>query len=47
MQIHNGYGPTEATICCVSYMYNEPHNFDDGIFITPFGVPVDPEVYKI
>ena len=38
MQIHNGYGPTEATICCVSYMYNEPHDFDDGVL--PIGKPL-------
>lgn len=39
MQIHNGYGPTEATICCISHMYNEKIN--DSKFILPIGKPMD------
>lgn len=44
MQIHNGYGPTEATICCTSYMYNEKN--DNTKFIIPIGKPMNNcEVY--
>jgi len=36
MKIHNGYGPTEATICCISYMYqrNNSNSF------VPIGTPL-------
>ncbi|MBP3597342.1 MAG: amino acid adenylation domain-containing protein [Clostridia bacterium] len=38
MKIHNGYGPTEATICCISCMYNEKN--DNQKFILPIGKPM-------
>lgn len=39
MQIHNGYGPTEATVCCISYMYNNQNkNSSNGI--VPIGKPM-------
>lgn len=37
MQIHNGYGPTEATICCISTMYTQ-NNKDS--YIIPIGSPM-------
>lgn len=39
IKIHNGYGPTEATICCVSYMYNK--KVENSNFILPIGKPMD------
>lgn len=39
MKIHNGYGPTEATICCVSYMYNK--KIENSKFILPIGTPMN------
>ena len=36
MKIHNGYGPTEATICCISYMYNK----NDNNSYVPIGTPL-------
>ncbi len=38
MKIHNGYGPTEATICCISYMYNKIDNHEK--YILPIGKPM-------
>ena len=38
MKIHNGYGPTEATICCISYMYNKPYSISTSI--VPIGTPI-------
>lgn len=38
MQIHNGYGPTEATICCISKMYISENS--DTSFIIPIGRPM-------
>ena len=38
IQIHNGYGPTEATICCVSYMYNKENQISSNSFL-PIGTP--------
>ena len=34
-KIHNGYGPTEATICCISYMYEK---MNENVVI-PIGKP--------
>lgn len=39
MQIHNGYGPTEATICCISYMYNSSNKINTSDFL-PIGTPL-------
>ena len=38
MKIHNGYGPTEATICCISTMYNEINDIER--FVIPIGQPM-------
>ena len=39
MEIHNGYGPTEATICCISYMYNNSNKIKSSNFL-PIGTPL-------
>ncbi len=39
MQIHNGYGPTEATICCISYMYTANNRVVSNDFV-PIGNPL-------
>ena len=39
IQIHNGYGPTEATICCISYMYSTSNEIDSSNFL-PIGTPL-------
>ncbi|MGN1299484.1 MAG: amino acid adenylation domain-containing protein [Candidatus Scatovivens sp.] len=39
MQIHNGYGPTEATICCISYMYDNNNKLNKTGFL-PIGTPM-------
>lgn len=39
LKIHNGYGPTEATICCISKMYN--NIVDNKIFNVPIGKPMN------
>ena len=39
MKIHNGYGPTEATICCISCMYNKID--ENSNYILPIGKPMD------
>lgn len=46
LKIHNGYGPTEATICCISRMYNEI--IDNETFYVPIGKPMNNcEVYLL
>ncbi|MGN1310508.1 MAG: amino acid adenylation domain-containing protein, partial [Clostridia bacterium] len=40
MKIHNGYGPTEATICCISYMYSNKNKIISNDFI-PIGRPLN------
>lgn len=46
MQIHNGYGPTEATICCISYMYHKTTSKDP--FVVPIGKPMgNCEIYLL
>ena len=46
LKIHNGYGPTETTICCISRMYNEI--ISDRIFNIPIGKPMNNcEVYLL
>ena len=39
MQIHNGYGPTEATICCISYMYSNNNKTAQSTYV-PIGSPL-------
>ena len=39
MQIHNGYGPTEATICSISYMYTKTNMVTSNGYI-PIGTPL-------
>lgn len=46
LKIHNGYGPTEATICSISKMYNSI--LDNKIFNVPIGKPMDNcEIYLL
>ena len=39
IKIHNGYGPTEATICCISYMYSKQNMTEVHGFV-PIGTPL-------